>query len=62
VAFDLPAQWTKLRGLTDATHYNVPVAAISTFPVLATGIVAWQFQIEGQKLTGQENDKSKEIS
>jgi hypothetical protein len=29
------------------------VAAISTFPVLATGIVAWQFQLEGQKLKGR---------
>jgi uncharacterized membrane protein len=25
---------------------------ISTFPVLATGILAWQFQLEGQKLKG----------
>jgi uncharacterized membrane protein len=28
------------------------VAAISTVPVLATGILAWQFQLEGQKLKG----------
>jgi membrane protease YdiL (CAAX protease family) len=26
------------------------VAAISTIPVLATGILGWQFQLEGQKL------------
>ena len=52
VAFDLSAQWTKLRGLTDAAYYNLLVAAIFTFPVLATGIVAWQFQLEGQKLKG----------
>jgi uncharacterized membrane protein len=52
VAFDLTAWWTKLRGLTDATYYNLLVAAISTFPVLATGIVAGQFQLEGQKLKG----------
>jgi uncharacterized membrane protein len=52
VAFDLTAWWTKLRGLTDATYYNLLVAAISTFPVLATGIVAWQFQLQGQKLKG----------
>ena len=50
VPFDLTAQWTTLRGLTDAAYYNLLVAAISTFPVLATGIVAWQFQLEGQKL------------
>jgi uncharacterized membrane protein len=28
------------------------VAAISTVPVLATGLLAWQFQLEGQKLKG----------
>ena len=52
VAFDLTAQWTKLRGLTDAAYYNLLAAAISAFPVLATGIVAWQFQLQGQKLKG----------
>ena len=52
VAFDLTAQWTKLRGLTEATYYNLLAAAISTFPVLATGIVAWQFQLESQELKG----------
>ena len=51
VAFDLTAQWTKLRGM-DAAYYNLLAAAISTFPVLGTGIVAWQFQLEGQKMKG----------
>jgi len=52
VAFDLSAQWTKRRDLADAAYYNLLVAAISTVPVLATGILAWQFQLEGQKLKG----------
>jgi uncharacterized membrane protein len=52
VAFDLIAQWTKRRGLADASYYNLLAAAISTVPVLATGILAWQFQLEGQKLKG----------
>jgi uncharacterized membrane protein len=52
VAFDLMAQWTKRRGLADATYYNLLGAAISTLPVLVTGILAWQFQLEGQKLKG----------
>jgi uncharacterized membrane protein len=52
VAFDLVAQWTKRRGLADAAYYNLLVAAISTLPVLATGILAWQFQLEGQKVKG----------
>jgi len=52
VAFDLVAQWTKRPGLTDGAYYNLLVAAISTLPVLATGILAWQLQLEGQKLKG----------
>ena len=52
VAFDFIAQWTKRRGLADAAYYNLLVAAISTVPVLATGLLAWQFQLEGQKLKG----------
>lgn len=52
VGFDLVAQWTKRRGLADAAYYNLLVAAISTIPVLVTGLLAWQFQLEGQKLKG----------
>jgi len=52
VAFDLLAQWTKRPGLADAAYYNLLMAAISTVPVLATGLLAWQFQLEGQKLKG----------
>jgi uncharacterized membrane protein len=52
VAFDLIAQWTKRRGLADTAYYNLLAAAISTFPVLATGLLAWQLQLEGQKLKG----------
>ena len=51
-AFDLIAHWTKRGGLADTAYYNLLAAAISTFPVLATGILAWQFQLEGQKLKG----------
>ena len=52
VAFDFIALWTKRRGLADAAYYNLLGAAISTIPVLATGILAWQYQLEGQKLKG----------
>src|SRR5229473_251904 len=52
VAFDFIALWTKRRGLADAAYYNLLGAAISTLPVLATGLLAWQFQLEGQKLKG----------
>ena len=68
VAFDLLAQCTahatahsaghatgharKTRALADAAYYNLLAAAISVLPVLATGVLAWQFQLEGQKLKG----------
>ena len=52
VMFDLVAQWTKRRGLAQAAYYNLLAAAISTVPVVATGLLAWQFQLEGKKLKG----------
>lgn len=52
VGFDLVGQWTKRRGLADAACYNLIVAAISTIPVLVTGVLAWQLQLEGRKLKG----------
>jgi uncharacterized membrane protein len=52
VAFDFAAQWTKRRGLAEAAYYNLVLAAASTLPVLISGILAWQLQLEGQKLKG----------
>ncbi len=45
VAFDLIALWTKRRGLADAAYYNLLAAAISTFPVLATGLLAPSYRL-----------------
>ena len=52
VAFDFLAQKIKRRGLAEAAYYNLLGAAISVVPVLGTGLLAWQFQLEGQKLKG----------
>jgi uncharacterized membrane protein len=52
VAFDFVAQWTRRRSLADAAYYNLLLAAASTVPVLITGILAWQFALEGQRLKG----------
>ena len=38
--------------ITAVAYYNLLAAAISTLPVLVTGLLAWQFQLEGQKLKG----------
>jgi uncharacterized membrane protein len=52
VVFDFLAQKTKKRGLLEAAYYNLLGAAIFALPAVATGILAWQFQLEGQKLKG----------
>jgi uncharacterized membrane protein len=52
VMLDFLAQQTRRRGLAEAAYFNFLVAAISTVPVLATGILAWQFALEGRKLKG----------
>jgi uncharacterized membrane protein len=52
VIFDFLAQSARRRVLAVVAYYNLLGAAISTVPVVATGILAWQFQLEGQKLKG----------
>jgi uncharacterized membrane protein len=52
VAFDYLAQWTKNHALAAAAYFNLLLAAISTVPVVATGLAAWQWALEGQKLKG----------
>jgi len=41
-----------------AACYNMLVAAIATFPVVVTGILAWQWDLEGQKLKRHSLDAS----
>ncbi|MGA7632933.1 MAG: DUF2231 domain-containing protein, partial [Terriglobales bacterium] len=50
VAFDYLAQWTKNHALAAAAYFNLLLAAISTVPVVATGLAAWRWALEGQKL------------
>jgi uncharacterized membrane protein len=52
VAFDFLAQWTKRQFLAAAAYCNFLAAAVVTVPVLITGILAWQWQLEGERLKG----------
>jgi uncharacterized membrane protein len=52
VMFDFVAQWTNNRTLAAAAYFNLLVAAISTVPVVVSGLVAWQWALEGQRLKG----------
>ena len=38
--------------MAEAAYFNFLAAAISTIPTLATGLLAWRFALEGQKLKG----------
>ncbi len=50
VVFEFAAHWTKRRALAAAAYCNFLVAAASTPALIATGLLAWYFQLEGQKL------------
>ncbi len=52
VAFDCVAQWTNRATLAAAAYYNLLVAAASTLPVVATGVMAWRWQLDGARLKG----------
>jgi uncharacterized membrane protein len=52
VGLDLIAQKTKRQGLQDAAYFNLLLAAVSTVPALVTGVLAWRFALEGQRLKG----------
>ena len=52
VLFDFLSHWKNQRLLAAAAYYNLLVAAIATLPVVVSGILAWQWELEGQKLKG----------
>ncbi len=52
VAFDWFALWKRNSALAAAVYYNLLVAAVSTLPVMVTGILAWRWQLEGARLHG----------
>jgi uncharacterized membrane protein len=52
VTFDYLAEWTKNRALASAAYFNLMLAAASTVPVVGTGLAAWRWALEGQRLKG----------
>ena len=52
VAFDFVAELKRSAGLAAAAYYNLMIAAASTLPVVATGLLAWRWQLEGARLKG----------
>lgn len=52
VGFDVAAEWTKKPVFATVARYNMMIAAIATLPVMLTGLLAWQWQLEGHRLKG----------
>ncbi len=52
VAFDFLGHWTKRRTLAAAAYCNFLLAAVASVPTVITGLLAWQWQLEGQRLKG----------
>ena len=52
VALDFSGLWLKRQKLAEAAYYNFSLAAAFAIPAAATGLMAWQWQLEGQKLEG----------
>ena len=52
VAFDVAALWTKREAFEDVAYYNLMLAAFFSLPTILTGLLAWQWQLEGKRLKG----------
>ncbi len=52
VGFDFVGQWMKKPMLAVVARYDLLIAAVATLPVVATGLIAWQWQLNGHKLKG----------
>jgi uncharacterized membrane protein len=51
-AFDLLAYRLRRQELADVAYYNFLVAAIFSVPAVVTGLIAWQWLLEGHRLKG----------
>jgi uncharacterized membrane protein len=52
VALDLLAIWKTNPAMVKAAYYNLVAAALTAPIAIATGLTAWQLQLEGAKLKG----------
>jgi uncharacterized membrane protein len=52
VGLDFVAQWTKHSGLRFAAYVNLLLAAVMVVPAVGTGLVAWQWALEGHRIKG----------
>ena len=50
--FDLLSRGKRLSQLASAAYLNLCAAAVTVIPTIVTGVLAWQFALEGEKLKG----------
>ena len=49
---DVVAHWCKKQVLKPVAQFNLDAAAFTAIPALLTGLLAWQWQLDGQRLRG----------
>src|SRR5713101_245415 len=52
VGFDLLAIWRRNPAMARAAYHNLVAAALTAPVAIASGLTAWQWQLEGAKLKG----------
>ena len=52
VVLDVASHWTRNDSLAATARINMIAAGILAIPTVITGLVAWQWQLEGQRLKG----------
>lgn len=52
VLFDLLSRGKRSSQLAAAAYLNISMAALTVIPVVGTGLLAWQFALDGKKLKG----------
>lgn len=52
VAFDLLSRGKRSSQLAGAAYLNLSLAAATVLPTILTGVLAWQFVLEGKRIKG----------
>lgn len=52
VTFDFIAAWNRRKDLALAAYCNFCGALLAAVPAVLTGLLAWQFELEGRRLKG----------
>jgi uncharacterized membrane protein len=52
VALDFAAGYSRRKDLAQAAYINLSLAALTALPAAVTGLLAWQWELEGRRLKG----------